>query len=49
MDEDEALDALTEMEDNADSICAYAGHDWADAGGGLRICTTCTEESWADD
>jgi hypothetical protein len=29
------------------TLCEYAGHDWADAGGGLLICVVCRSERWA--
>lgn len=28
----------------AEDVCEHAGHDWADVGGGLQICMTCTTE-----
>lgn len=34
------------MSDEA-RICDFAAHDWADAGGGLEICTECHDERWA--
>jgi hypothetical protein len=29
--------------------CAYAGHSWRDAGGGLEICALCEAEQWVDE
>jgi hypothetical protein len=29
--------------------CSYAGHEWADAGGGLLICALCEAEEWDDE
>jgi hypothetical protein len=26
------------------SICALAGHDWEDMGGGMEVCSECLEE-----
>lgn len=31
----------------AEDVCDQAGHDWADAGGGLEICGWCAAERWA--
>lgn len=31
----------------SEAVCEFAGHDWADAGGGLLICINCQEEKWA--
>jgi hypothetical protein len=45
-DDREALDALAEMERDGAEVCEYAGHEWADAGGGLLICEVCTAEKW---
>ena len=28
-------------------MCDFAGHEWADAGGGLLICAVCEAEKWA--
>lgn len=39
-------DALREMEANEDDVCAFAGHEWEDAGGGMLICAVCTAEKW---
>ena len=33
--------------EDVEGVCAYAGHEWANAGGGLLICTVCDEEKWA--
>jgi hypothetical protein len=29
--------------------CAYAGHSWRDAGGGLEICALCEAEQWVEE
>lgn len=28
------------------TVCDFAGHDFADAGGGMEICTECQAERW---
>jgi hypothetical protein len=33
---------------SAAEMCEYAGHEWGDAGGGLRICLVCEAEEWAE-
>jgi hypothetical protein len=44
-----ALNALVEMEKEGREVCEHAGHDYAEAGGGLLICTVCTSEKWEDE
>jgi hypothetical protein len=28
----------------AEDVCECAGHDWADAGGGMQMCVNCATE-----
>lgn len=46
--EREVLDAFADMERNEATSCAYVGHEWGDAGGGLLICVVCTAEKWSE-
>lgn len=35
-------------DEHAETVCDFAGHEWAEAGGGLLICTVCRAEKWAE-
>lgn len=46
--EDDALNDRL-CDEARETICAFAGHEYGDAGGGLLICLRCEQEEWADD
>ena len=45
---DDALQALEDMAAVGAEVCEHAGHEWADAGGGLAICVVCQAEEWRE-
>jgi hypothetical protein len=37
------------MAENDSELCEHAGHEWADAGGGLLVCIVCLTEKRDDE